>query len=274
MALSVPLHIVTGNIGTLGEQLVHSVLAQFQGIEVSIKLVARVHHRQQVEQAVLAAAQTGAIIVHTLVNPTLRHLLIELAAEKQVVTFDVVGPLLEHLSTVFGRDPTGTPGLYRQLHDTYYKRIEAIDYTFAHDDGLKHEDWPQAEIVIVGVSRVGKTPLSMYLSMWGWKVANVPLILDVPPRPALFQLDPRRVIGLTIEPGQLIYHRRHRQARLKAGKLSSYVNPETVYREVRAARQIMRRGGFRTIDVTDKPIEISADEIVELITQQANTLPT
>lgn len=266
MAFQSPsLLIVTGNVGTLGEQLARSVLAQFNDVQVSIRVVTHVHHLKQVEEAVAEAAQSGAIIIHTLVNPALRQSLTSLAIESQVAAYDVIGPLLEHLGQVLGQEPAGRPGLYRRLYESYYKRIEAIEFTLAHDDGLKPEDWPEAEIIIMGVSRVGKTPLSMYLSMWGWKVANVPLIADMPPRPELTRLDPQRVIGLTIEPGQLVFHRRHRQGRLKFGKLSSYVDPEQVYQELKQARRFMRSHGFRTIDVTDKPIEISADEVVTLM---------
>lgn len=263
-----PIFILSGGMGASGEQLVRTVLAQFQDVSLPIKIIGRVHHPQQVEQAVAQAATTGGVIVHTMVNPALRELLIEVAEKKQVLAIDLAGPLLEHLSKLLGQPPVGQPGLYRQLHQTYFKRIEAIEFTRELDDGVNRQRWSEAEIVLVGVSRVGKTPLSLYLSMLGWKVVNVPLVKDIAPPAELFELDRRRVIGLTVDPGQLLTYRQHRQRQLGVGGRSAYTDPVILYEEVEAARKIFRRGGFRVVDVTDKPIETIADEIIALVTRQ------
>jgi regulator of PEP synthase PpsR (kinase-PPPase family) len=139
----------------------------------------------------------------------------------------------------------------------------------AHDDGKNIQGWPQAEIVLVGVSRVGKTPLSMYLAVRGWKVANVPLVPDVSPPSKLFELDRRRVVGLTIEAGQLIDHRQQRQRSLGvSGAGSAYVDPAKMYEEVETARKLYRRNGFAIVNITDKPIEESADEVIALVTRR------
>jgi regulator of PEP synthase PpsR (kinase-PPPase family) len=263
-----PVFVVSGGMGSSGEQLVRTVLAQFQDIKVPVKIIARVHHPQQVEQVVEQAATTGGTIVHTMVNPELRQMLIELANTKRVVAIDMAGPLLEHLSNLLNQKPIGQPGLYRQLHETYLKRIEAIEFTRALDDGVNRQRWSEAEIVLVGVSRVGKTPLSLYLSMMGWKVVNVPLVIDIPPPAELFELDRRRVIGLTVDPGQLLTHRKHRQRQLGVAGRSAYTDPVQLYEEVEAARKLFRRSGYRVLDITDKPIETIADEIITIITRQ------
>ncbi len=260
--------IVSGGTGAAGEQLVRTVLAQFADVRVPVKIIARVNHRQQVEQAVEQAAAANGVIVHTMVNPELRQMLTELAERKQVTAIDVAGPLLEHLSQLLQQAPVGQPGLYRQLHETYFKRIEAIEFTRELDDGVNRQRWAEAEIVLVGVSRVGKTPLSLYLSMLGWKVVNVPLVMGLPPPAELFELDRRRVIGLNVDPGQLLIHRQHRQRQLGAGGRSAYTDPVTLYEEVEAAHRLFRRGGFRELDITDKPIETIADEIITIITRQ------
>jgi regulator of PEP synthase PpsR (kinase-PPPase family) len=122
--------------------------------------------------------------------------------------------------------------------------------------------------MLVGVSRVGKTPLSMYLSIQGWKVANLPLVMGLPSPPELFQLDRRRIIGLHLEPGQLLFHRQQRQQRLGTAGSSTYTDPIRIYEEVEAAHREFKRGRFSVIDVTDKPIETVADEVVELITRR------
>ena len=135
-------------------------------------------------------------------------------------------------------------------------------------DGQNPDGWSEAEIVLVGVSRVGKTPLSMYLTVLGWRVANVPLVPNLDPSPELFRLDPRRVIGLTMEPGQLVFHRQQRRRRLGATGLEAYTDPVAIYEELEAARKIFRRHGFSVIDVTDKPIEASANQVIDLITRR------
>ncbi len=262
------IYIVSGSTGASGEQLVHTVLAQFPESRVPVITVAHVRQMEQIEDVVTRAAATGGTIVHTLVDAHLRSALIHLAQERNVAAIDLMGDLLSRLAAELGREPVGHPGLYRQLRQDYFERVATIEFAMAHDDGKNPYDWPLAEMVLVGVSRVGKTPLSMYLSVLGWKVANVPLVMELPPPPELFQLDRRRVIGLSIEPGQLLFHRQQRQRHLGAPGPSAYTDPATIYEEMEAARQVFQRGGFSVIDVTDKPIETSADEIIELITQR------
>lgn len=260
--------VVSGSFGTSGEQLVRKVVAQFQGIEVPVKIVPRVHHTDQIARIVSEANQKGGLIVNTLENHELTQALIKQADEAQVVVIDLVHNLLDHLASALGQEPIGKPGLYRQLHETYFKRVEAIEYTLAHDDGKNHQGWAQAEIVLIGVSRVGKTPISLYLSMMGWKVANVPIVKGIEPHQELFELDQRRVVGLLLDPSQLVQYRQHRQRRLNTGLRSKYVDPLNLYEEVEHARWLMRSHGFRTLDVTNKPIETSADEVLELVQRQ------
>jgi len=263
-----PIYVISGNLGVLGEQLVRTGLAQFQGAQPSIKIIPRVQHLSQLETILTDAASVGATVVHTMVNAEMRHALVELARAKNVIAIDVLGPFLEHIARQINQEPVGKPGLYRQLHETYFKRIDAIEFTTTLDDGMNYQKWQQAEIVLVGVSRVGKTPISLYLSMLGWKVANVPLVAEITPPDELFQLDRRRVVGLTIDPTQLLHHRNHRQSQLGVTGASDYNRPEKIYAELEFARQIFRRGRFKVIDISDKPIETCADEIIGLVLRQ------
>ncbi len=263
-----PIYVVSGGAGASGEQLVHTVLAQFPEHDVPIVIVSHVRDMDQVERVVAQAVESGGTIVHTLVDAGLRQGLICLAEERGVVSIDLMGALLSRLSAVLGQEPVGRPGLYRQLHQAYFERVAAIEFAMAHDDGKHPKGWPQADIVLVGVSRVGKTPLSMYLSVLGWRVANVPFVVQVPPPPDLFELDHRRVVGLTIEAGQLVAHRQQRQQRLGAPGPSSYTDPLAIYEELEAAQQVFKRGHFSIVDITDKPIEVTADEIIERVTRR------
>ena len=260
--------IVSGGMGMSGEQLVRTALAQFEEAEVQLEIVPHVLELAEAELVVERAAQARGIIVHTLVDVEMRQQLIRLARKRNVVAIDVMGRVLSELTRLLKQEPLGQPGLYRQLRQAYFDRVEAIEFTVAHDDGQKRNEWDQAEIVLVGVSRVGKTPLSMYLSVQGWKVANVPLMPGVPPPPELFQLDPRRVVGLTIDPGQLVSHRQQRQQRLGVSRGSAYTDPLKLYEEVEDMRKLYRRSGFAVVDITDKPIEESAGEVIAQVSRR------
>ena len=263
-----PVFLVSGGMGYSGEQLVRTVLAQFPECEVPVITVPRVRHEEQIEEVVTRAASSGGTIVHTVVDAGLRRTVTQLAQERNVACIDLMGGLLSRLTEVLGQEPIGRAGLYRQLHHAYFERVAAIEFAMTHDDGKNPDGWSQAEIVLTGVSRVGKTPLSMYLSVLGWKVANIPLVYNVPPPAALFKLDRRRVIGLDIEAGQLVIHRRQRQSRLGAPGPSAYTDPAAIYDELEAARRVFQRGRLTVVDVTDKPIETSADEAIERVTRQ------
>ncbi|MFZ6030239.1 MAG: pyruvate, water dikinase regulatory protein [Chloroflexota bacterium] len=260
--LSTPtIFIVSGGVGSSAEQLVDTVLAQFPNAHAVVRIFGNLRQRQQMIDVVAEAHKAGALIVHTLVEAPLRMILLDEAAHLGVQTMDLTSPLIDWLSQAFGCQPVGRPGLYRQLHRQHFKRVEAINYTLAHDDGKNPEGWPQADLVLVGVSRVGKTPLSVYLAVLGWKVANYPLVPRIPVPDALFQLDAQRVLGLTIDVGQLITYRMQRQARLGVLGASDYVDPEEIEDELREARKVFRRGGFQVLDMTDKTIELGADEV-------------
>lgn len=262
-----PVYVVSGGVGASGEQLVRTVLAQFPDSPVPVIVVGNVRQVEQVEHVVAQARNTGGTIAHTLVEDRLRRALIEQAEAQGVVAIDLMGPLLSRLVQVLDLPPLGHPGRYRRLHRAHFERVAAMEYSMAHDDGKDPAGWRQAEILLVGVSRTGKTPLSLYLAVLGWKVANYPLVAGVEPPPDLFEIDSKRVIGLTIEPGQLLLHRQQRQMRLGAAGPSLYIDPESIYEEVQAARRLFRRSGFSVLDVTDKPIETIADEVIRLISR-------
>jgi regulator of PEP synthase PpsR (kinase-PPPase family) len=207
-------------------------------------------------------------VAHTLVDPHLRQTLVEQARAQNVVEIDLMGSLLSHLSERLGHEPIAHPGLYRRLRQAYFDRVTAIEFTLAHDDGLRSEGWPSADAVLLGPSRVGKTPLSMYLAVLGWKIANVPLLPEIDPPRSLAELDRRRVFGLSMEPGQLLFHRKRRQSRMGAGGLGAYTDASKIHQEIETARAYYRHSGFSVIDVTDRPIEATADHLVDLITRR------
>lgn len=265
-----PVHIVSGGSGASGTQIAETALAQFPTLRVPVVIRNNVRSLKQVEIAVKEAKADGATVVHTLVDGRLREALIRHGKTHGVVTIDLMGPLLEQVAEQTGEKPLEQPGLYRKLRKDYFDRVEAIDFAVSHDDGGRPEDIPTAEIVIIGVSRCGKTPLSMYLAVHGWKVANIPIIQDIPLPDELFRIDRRRVIGLSIEYRHLVEYRRKREEHMGRVGTTAYSSPSAVLKELEVARRIYRDGGFPVVEVTDRPIEIIAAEIIQVITSKGN----
>lgn len=259
--------IVSGGQGTSGERILQTALAQFQ-VQPPVVLVPQVRQMAEVEAVISRAQDARGIIVHTLVDSELRIALTDLARARDVPAVDLMGPLLLRLSGLLEQQPLGQPGLYRQLHEDYFRRMDAIEFTVEHDDGRNPHELPFAEIVLVGVSRVGKTPLSMYLGTRGWKVANVPLVKNVPPPDELSQINPARVVGLLAEPDQLVLYRHRRQEKMSYHRQTDYARPDDIREEMDYARRIFQRGHFAVLDVSDKPIEESADEVISLVSHR------
>jgi regulator of PEP synthase PpsR (kinase-PPPase family) len=262
------IYLVSGGVGAVGELLVQTVLPQFPGKTVNLITVPNVRFTSQIDDVVSRAKSTGSTLLYTLVDPELRSCLVELAARQGVFTIDLMGGLLDRLAEVLEQPPLGHPGLYRQLNKAYFDRVESIEYTMAHDDGRNPDTWPQADMLLLGISRVGKTPTSLYLSVLGWKVANYPLVpgLDLPIE--LQMVDPQRVIGLTIEAGLLLALRQQRQRRMGVPGMSDYIDPQCIFDELESAEEVFRRLRITTIDVTDKPIETTANELIRLISRR------
>ena len=180
---------------------------------------------------------------------------------------DLLGPLLEKLSRYLKRNPETQPGLFHQVNENYFKRIEAIEFTVKHDDGKYADSLDRADIILVGLSRTSKTPLSVYLSYKGWKVANVPLVKDIDPPAELFQTDQRKIIGLVIDPETLVKIRRERLVKMGDNPSADYANLNHVIAEIDFCKDLFRRNrrwpvfGFRfqnvrQIRVTDIVITV------------------
>jgi regulator of PEP synthase PpsR (kinase-PPPase family) len=261
--------IVSGGVGYSAEQLVQTALAQFPAAEVRVERIPQVRRHEQLADAVEQAAAGGALIAHTLVDDERRDDLTRLAKQCGVATVDLIGPLLAALAAKLRLTPLGEPGRFDIQNRSYLDRIAAIDYTLAHDDGAHPEEWSQADVLLIGVSRVGKTPLATYLGVLGWKVANLPLVVDLPLPRELFELDRRKVIGLTIGLEQLIEHRRWRQRRLGMPLGEDYCSPATLSEELEHSDQLFRRCGFAVVDVTNKPLEVIANEVTVLLVRHA-----
>jgi regulator of PEP synthase PpsR (kinase-PPPase family) len=260
-----PIYIVSGGKGLAGNNMVQSLLIQYPNNNVPVNIVPQVHEEKEIIELVLKAKSEGGIITHTLVDRHLRDFLKRICKENGVKQVDYMGKLADILDEKLRIPSLQSPGLYREINQQYYERIDAIEFTLNHDDGLRPHKLHHAEIVLTGVSRSGKTPLSVYLAMYGWKVANVPLVHGIEPPKELFEIDPNRVFGLSISSGQLISHRMKRLKSLENTENTSYVDERMVAQDLRHAHFVFEKGGFTIINVSNKPVETSANEILNIM---------
>ena len=266
--LPAPIYVVSGGRGIAGNNIVQSVLIQYPDNKVPVEIIGQVADEDQIFDIIMKAKTDGGLIVHTMVHTDLRDKINELCNEFGVPVVDLMGKLADYLDENLTVEPLKSPGLYRKLNNRYFDRIESIEFTLSQDDGMSPQRLQEAEIILTGLSRAGKTPLSVYLAMYGWKVANVPLVPGVEPPPELFKVDPKRVFGLHIGAGQLIAHRQKRLAHWNNHRSESYIDHAAVREEIRKAMFVFDRGGFTVINVSNKPIESTANEILNTMSER------
>jgi regulator of PEP synthase PpsR (kinase-PPPase family) len=183
-----------------------------------------------------------------------------------MLVYDLFGDLMARLRRRLGQVPKAEPGRYRALRHDYYERIEAIEFSIEHDDSQNLATLDGAEIVLIGVSRSGKTPLSMYLAMHGWKTANVSFLPGLPWPVELESVDRQRLVGLVIDRERLMGHRRRRSVEVGFQGTTNYSSEESLFLELEELREELKRHRISTVDVTEKPIETTAQEVIQRIT--------
>jgi regulator of PEP synthase PpsR (kinase-PPPase family) len=249
--------------------LVESTLIQFPNTRITIVKVPHIRSEIQVDELIDKVKDMESLIVHTIVKSELRQYLTRKGMEHKIVTIDLMGPVLSKIQSFLNQAPLEKPGLYRESHQVDLKQVSAIDFALAHDDGLSPESLDRAEIILVGLSRAGKTPLSMYMAVLGWKVANVPFVPGVPLPGILDEVDRRRIFALNINAKQLLSHRKMRQESLGVAEMkSAYSSRKKIEEEILTAHRYYIAKGFSIIDISDKPVETSAEEIIEMITRR------
>jgi regulator of PEP synthase PpsR (kinase-PPPase family) len=260
--------IISDGTGRTAEQSLRAALTQFPGAEVNINIRANILNEKQVRDIVHEAAARNGFIIHTVIKSDLRNKILEYGRLQNVETIDLMGPLLAQLSRQFSDSPDEKPGLFHELNKAYFQRIETMEFAFRHDDGQHVEELEKAEIILLGVSRTFKTPLSIYLAFKGWLVANVPLILGIKPPPILNRVKPKVIFGLSTDPYRLSELRRIREKHL-GGATGEYAELAYVKQELDYAHQIYQQHpGWSIIDVTAKPIEEIASEILAVIRKE------
>lgn len=254
--------VASDGTGHTAETVVRAALVQFRGAEVQIHLRSGVRTTEDVRATVREAGRVGGLIVHTLVSQEMRSLMLTEARARRVPTIDLLGPLLLRLEDLLALQPLARPGLFRDADAEYRRRFEVMDYTVRHDDGQAPEGLLQAELVLVGVSRTSKTPLSMFLAWRGLRVANVPIVHLLPLPEELSRVPARRVVGLTVKPERLLELRRSRLQQMETPPKFPYADVREIWAELEYARGLCGGAGWSMVDVTDKSIEEVAAEIL------------
>lgn len=260
------IYIFSDSTGETAERGVRAALSQFKNVDIKLHRYSNLRSRDDLVQAMEMAVKEPGILFYTLVNPERGQLLRDLAEAHGLESVDLISPLLFKLSDFFGMAPQEVPGLLYQLDSDYYKRVEAVNFTVKQDDGQEPLNLAKADIVLVGVSRTSKTPLSMYLAHKGYKVANVPLVKGIDPPRQLFEVAQERVVGLIIEPRRLVELRSARLRNMRQSSRGNYADYEGVVEEVEYCRQFYRKHPqWLIIDVTNKSVEESAAEILRKV---------
>jgi regulator of PEP synthase PpsR (kinase-PPPase family) len=262
------LHLVSDSTGETLEMIAKAALAQFEGAEVTRHFWPMVRSRQHLDRIVAELTGKPGLVFYTLVNAETRSRLEEHCRHLSLPAVPVLDEVTAALASALGQVAHGRPGRQHLMDEAYFSRVDAIQFTIAHDDGIASEDWEEADIVLAGVSRSSKTPTSIYLANRGYKVANIPLVVESPPPPALFDLRRPLIVGLTNSPERLVQIRRNRLLTLGETTRTDYIDSERVQAEVAFARRMFADRGWPVIDVTRRSIEETAAAIIRLMDER------
>jgi hypothetical protein len=262
------LHLLSDSTGETLEVIATACLAQFEDVEVRRHLWPMVRSEGHLDRVLDDVERRPGLVLYTLVNNTLRRDLEQKTRRRGIHAVAALDPVAHALSVVLGREAVGRPGRQHALDAAYFARVDAIQFTIAHDDGIGSDNWEEADIVLAGVSRTSKTPTSIYLANRGYKVANIPLVPEAPPPPSLFALEHPLVVGLTTNPDRLVQIRRNRLLALNQAPETDYVDIEAVNAELAFARRLFADNDWPVIDVTRRSIEETAFAIVKLCNER------
>jgi regulator of PEP synthase PpsR (kinase-PPPase family) len=261
--------VLSDSTGETAEKVVRAAMLQFPHSGAHIRVHTRVRTKEAVRPLLERAASEGALVVFTVVSPELREYIHASSYELKIEALDLIGSLIGKLSTFLDRQPINMPSAMLPLSDEYFRRIEAVEFTVKSDDGKEPRNFKKADLVLVGVSRTSKTPLSTLLAQRGLKVANLPLVLGVQPPPELEDAPQDRVVGLTIGLDPLVEIRKARLKQLGLSVDASYGLREQVKEELEFAQRVFRaHPQWPVIDVTGRAIEETAVIILESLKER------
>ena len=258
------IYVVSDSIGETAELVIKAAASQFQLTDIEIERIPYVNDEDTINDVVVSAKENGAIIAFTLVVPETKNYLIQMAREAEVEFIDILGPTMDKMEQAFEVSPKYTPGLVHKLDEDYFRRVEAIEFAVKYDDGRDPRGILRADIILIGVSRTSKTPLSQYLALKRFKVANVPIVPEVVPPKELFKVNPNKCFGLRISPNQLNHIRKERLKALGLNADANYAQMKRIEEELNYFEAIIEKIGCQVVNVSNRAVEETANNVMEL----------
>ena len=258
--------VIADGTGETATAMTRAAITQFPDKEIFFTRFKNVRTKEHIDSIFQEAALHHDMVVYTIVSPELRSHVQEISRTEHVRSVDLLGPILTSFANIFEMEPDYQPGLLHAVNDQYFEKVAAVEFTLNHDDGRNVNTLEEADVVLVGISRTSKTPLSIYLSMEGIKVVNIPIVMDVPLPEKLFEIDQRKIFGLTIDPEALHQIRQNRLTRLGVDRQGDYADIRKVAEEIEWANNIFSQNKrWPVFNVTGKALEETAAEIIKML---------
>ncbi|MDA0708052.1 MAG: kinase/pyrophosphorylase [Proteobacteria bacterium] len=261
---TIHLHLVSDSTGDTLEQVAKAALVQFPEIEPIKHYWPMIRTARHMERLIAEFEENQGIVMFTLVDHEIEQVLVDACKEHKWPYISVLQGIIHELGRHLGQVPTERPGLQHKMDEKYFARIDAIQYSLAHDDGQIADSLSEADIILVGVSRTSKTPTCIYLANRGLKTANIPIIPGHPIPQELEDCKDKFVVGLVNSVDRLVQIRRNRLLLLNEEKTTDYVDEELVKKEVQEARRLFTKMGWPIVDVTRRSIEETSVAILNL----------
>ncbi len=260
---NITIYVLSDSIGETGEQVARAAASQFSPLKYDVIRYPYITDKEQIKEAFEEAKERKSIIIYTVVIENLRNYIIDMGQKYNIPVIDLMSPTLNALELVLGRKPKRESGIIRRLDEKCFRKVEAVEFAVKYDDGKDARGIKKADIVLIGVSRTSKTPLSMYLAHKHFKVANVPLVPEVPAPEELFEKDSKRIFGLIANPFKLNEIRQERLKSLGLNNNANYASIERINYELEYSKRIMEKLNCVVIDVSNKAVEETAGIIME-----------
>lgn len=257
------IYVLSDSIGETANKVLQSALSQFPDHAVTIEQFPFIDEVGQIKPLVVKAKANQAFVLFTFVKAALRDEFTHWAKLEGIRYVDMMGRLLIELTNFLAMNPAERPGQLQTLDQRYYDRVDAIEFAVKYDDGKDPRGILRADIILIGISRTSKTPLSMYLAGLSYKVANVPIYPEAPLPQELYQVDSRRIIGLTNRTEDLVRIRQERMKQMGFGDVTNYSDSERIELEQAYAQTVFQRLNCVVIDVSTSAVEETASKIVK-----------
>ncbi|AVK60462.1 phosphoenolpyruvate synthase regulatory protein [Lactobacillus sp. CBA3605] len=259
----IKIFILSDSVGATAHAVAQAAAAQFSNVEINYQRFPFVRTTSLLNTVLAQALKDHAVIFHTFVDRQLSKSVNAFCQENHLPYYDVITPALDTFSEVTHLQPANHPGTVHALNDNYFDRINAIEFAVTYDDGKNPTGFLSADVVLLGVSRTSKTPLSLYLANQNLKVANLPLVPKAQIPDEIWQVDPKKIFGLTNDPEQLNTIRRQRMVQYGLNPDTMYSNTDKIKEELAYADKIFKKAGCLVINVANKSIEETATLITE-----------